>query len=37
LRDIATAEGMLSLQASAREIAKEGDTSLLEVIRITGQ
>jgi type IV pilus assembly protein PilB len=37
LRDIASSEGMLSLQASAREIAKEGDTSLLEVIRITGQ
>ncbi len=37
LRDIASSEGMLSLQASAREIAKEGDTSLEEVVRITGQ
>ncbi|MCB0720420.1 MAG: type II/IV secretion system protein [Bacteroidetes bacterium] len=37
LRDIASGEGMLSLQQSAIEIAKEGDTSLEEVIRITGE
>jgi len=36
LRQAATDEGMLSLKDSAMEVFKEGDTSIEEVIRVTG-
>ena len=35
IRDIATGEGMLTLQASARELVKMGETSLEEMLRVT--
>ena len=35
IRDVAVGEGMLTLQASARELVKMGDTSLAEMMRVT--
>jgi type IV pilus assembly protein PilB len=35
IRDTAIKEGMLTLQASAREIVKQGQTSVEEVLRVT--
>ena len=35
LRDLAVADGMLTLRASAREVVKQGETSIAELIRVT--
>ncbi|MBT8400587.1 MAG: GspE/PulE family protein [Rhodothermia bacterium] len=37
IRDTAISEGMLTLMASAREVAKMGETSVEEIIRVTTQ
>jgi len=36
LRELAVADGMLTLRQSAKEIVKMGDTSIAEMIRVTG-
>ncbi len=35
IRELAEREGMLTLRASAREIVKQGETSIMELIRVT--
>ncbi|OZC04521.1 type II secretion system protein E [Rubricoccus marinus] len=35
IRELAISEGMLTLQASARELVKRGDTSMSEMMRVT--